>query len=93
MNISLTHKLDTDPRWKVSEYDYDEATGKLRIRVEILKNPFPVVLIVAVIGVIGAGLFAWLSLDKIEIITARPIVGLSILGAVIGGLLVLRKAW
>jgi len=88
---SLCHELDEDKRWAVTEYDYDEKTGKLRIRVEIVENPFPLILIVAVIGVIGGGLFAWLSLDKVEKITARPIVGLSMLGAVAAGLMVLRK--
>lgn len=89
---SLVHKLDQDMRWRVDEFQYDEETGKLRIRVEVLENPFPVIIIVAAIGAIGAGLLAWLSLDKIEKITTHPVAGLTALAAVIGGLLILRKA-
>jgi len=91
--LSLTHELDADPRWNVTEYDYDEDTGKLRLRVKIVVNSFTLMVIVATIAVIGGGLLAWLSLDKVDKITSRPIVGLSMLGAVAGGLMLLRKAW
>jgi hypothetical protein len=74
---SLVHELDQDLRWEVQEFDFD-GENKVRIRVKILQNPFPVVIVIGVIGAIGAGLFCFLSLDKIEKIVATPA------GAVIG---------
>lgn len=88
---SLVHKVDQDLRWSIREYDYNEETGKLRIRVEILQNPFPVVVVVVAVAAVGAGLFAWLSLDKVEKIVADPVMGLSVLGAVGAALLFLWK--
>ncbi len=79
---SLVHKLDEDPRWAVKEFEYDEEKGKLRIRAEVIENPFPVIIIIAAIGAIGAGLFAWLSLDKIEKITSSPVGAALSLGTV-----------
>ncbi|NVM23392.1 MAG: hypothetical protein HWN68_16605 [Desulfobacterales bacterium] len=88
---SLVREADKDPRWKVEQYEYDENTGKLRLRFKIIQNPLPLIIIVAAIGGIGIGLFAWLSLDKVEKIVSDPIGGLAVLGTVIGGLMVLRK--
>ena len=88
---SLVHELDQDVRWKVIEYDWQDP--KLRIRVEIVVNPLPVIIIVAAIGAIGAGLFCWLSLDKVEKIISDPIGGAAIAGIVLlGGLLFYKFA-
>lgn len=75
---SLVHTVDQDMRWSITQYDYDEKAGKLRLRVRIDQNPFPLMIFIAAVGVIGAGLFAWLTLDKIEQITTSPV------GAAIG---------
>lgn len=88
---SLVHEVDQDLRWAIRAYDYNEDTGKLRLRVEIVQNPFPVMVVVVAVAAVGAGLFAWLSLDKIEKIVTDPVAGLAVLGVVIGGLVVLRK--
>lgn len=86
---SLVHQLDQDMRWEVKEFEYDETKGKVRIRVKVIENPFPVVLIIVAVGAIGAGLFAWLSLDKIEKITTSPIgaaLGLGSVAALVLGM-------
>ena len=83
---SLVHKVDQDPRWMIREFEYNEDTGKLRLRVEIMQNPFPVVVVIVAVAAVGAGLFAWLSLDKVEMIVSKPFMGLTMLGAVAGGL-------
>ena len=88
---SLVHKVDQDPRWAIREYDYNEDKGKLRLRVEILQNPFPVAIVAVAVAVVGAGLFAWLSLDKVEKIVTDPVAGLSVLGMVGAGLLLLWR--
>lgn len=89
---SLVYKVDQDPRWSIKQYDYDETLGKLRLRVQIEQNPFPVMVLIVAVAAVGAGLFAWLSLDKVEKIVADPVMSLSVLGAVMGGLfLIVRK--
>lgn len=88
---SLCRKLDEDQRWKVDEYSFDPETSKLRIRVEIIQNPFPLIIVIAAIGAIGTGLFCWLSLDKVEKIVSQPLGGLMMLGLVAGGIMALRK--
>lgn len=88
---SLVREVDVDPRWKITQYEYNEETGALRIRVKILQNPFPIVVVVVAVAAVGAGLLAWLSLDKVEKIVSDPVMGLSVLGAVVGGLLFLWK--
>ena len=87
---SLVHKLDLDPRWEVQEFDFD-GENKLRIRVKILINPFPVVIVIGVIGAIGAGLFCFLSLDKIEKIIASPVGAAMGLGTLLIGAIALWK--
>lgn len=84
---SLVYRIDQDPRWKITRYDYDEPNDKLRLRVEIVANPFPIVVVVAAIGVAAAGLFAWLSLDKIEKITTSPVGAAMGLGTVAAAVL------
>lgn len=88
---SLVHQVDQDQRWKITEYGYDEGAGKLRLRVKVVINPFPVVVVVVAVAAVGAGLFAWLSLDKVEMIVSKPLMGLTMLGAVAGGLYFLMK--
>ncbi|MBA7495771.1 hypothetical protein ES702_06360 [subsurface metagenome] len=87
---SLVHKLDQDPRWEVKEFDFD-GKNKVRLRVKILENPFPVVIVVGVIGAIGAGLFCFLSLDKIEKIIATPVGAAVGLGTIALGAITLWK--
>lgn len=86
---SLVNELDRDPRWEVKEFALDNSS--LRIRVKILQNPFPLVLVVAAIGAIGTGLFVFLSLDKVEKVVASPAGALTMIGAVGVGILVLMK--
>jgi hypothetical protein len=88
---SLVRKLDEDQRWKVDEYEFDPETSKLRIRVEIVQNPFPVIIVIAAIGAIGTGLFCWLSLDSVEKIVSKPIGGLAMLGVIATGLMALKR--
>ena len=88
--LTLIHKIDIDKRWKVISYTWNEP--KLIIKIEIVINPLPVVIIVAAIGAIGTGLFCYLSLDKIEKIIESPMIKTSILGTVlIGGLILFRS--
>ena len=87
---SLVHELDQDLRWEVQEFDFD-GENKVRIRVKILINPFPVVIVVGVIGAIGAGLFCFLSLDKIEKIISTPIGAAMGLGTLAIGAIALWK--
>lgn len=88
---SLVRKLDEDRRWKVVEYDFNPETSKLRIRVEIVENPFPLIVVIAAIAAVGGGLFCWLSLDKVEKIVSHPLGGLMMLGVIAGGIIALRK--
>jgi len=88
---SLVHKLDQDPRWEVVEAPEFDGKNKLKIRVRILENPFPIVLVVAAIGAIGAGLFCFLSLDKIEKIVATPAGAAIGLGTIALGAITLWK--
>ena len=85
----LITELDTDPRWKVIEYDLQDS--HLRIRVKVLQNPFPIVLVIAAIGAIGTGLFVFLSLDKVEKVIASPAGALTMVGLVGVGALFLLK--
>jgi len=87
----LVSKLDEDPRWQVKEYDLQDS--RLRLRVKVLQNPFPIVLVVAAIGAIGTGLFVFLSLDKVEKVVASPAGALTMVGAVGVGLLFLLKGF
>lgn len=88
---TLINKLDTDVRWKIINYTWNDP--KLIIRIEIVVNPLPIIIIVAAIGAIGTGLFCYLSLDKIEKVVSSPIGGAATLGVVLlGGLLVYRFA-
>lgn len=86
---SLVHKLDLDPRWAVKEFEYNEETGKLRLRLEVIQNAWPVIIIIAAIAAIGAGLFAWLSLDKIEKIISSPVGAALSLGTVAAAIMAL----
>jgi len=88
---SLVNDLDRDPRWEVKEYDLDNS--KLRIRVKVLINPLPVILIVAAIGAIGTGLFVFLSLDKVEKVVASPMGALSLIGIAGAGILLLLRGF
>lgn len=76
---SLVNQLDEDPRWKVLNTTMPDETH-LVIRVKIVKNPFPLLLIVGAIGAIGTGFFLWLSLDKIEKISESPMAAFGLLG-------------
>ncbi len=74
----LTRKLNQDPRWSVVRLSFkDESHVVIRMRVD--QNPFPIILIVAAVGAIGTGIFLWLSLDKVEKITASPTIKIGIL--------------
>jgi len=85
----LVTELDTDPRWQVVEYDLQDS--HLRIRVKVLQNPFPIILVVAAIGAIGTGLFVYLSLDKVEKVVASPAGALTMLGVLgVAGLFLLK---
>lgn len=76
---NLVNRLDQDPRWKVlTTTMVDESS--LVIRILIVKNPFPLVLIVGAIAAIGTGIFLWLSLDKIEKISESPMAAFGLLG-------------
>jgi len=85
----LVSELDKDARWQVVEYDLQDS--RLRIRVKVLQNPFPIILVVAAIGAIGTGLFVFLSLDKVEKVIASPAGALTMLGIVGVGVLFLIK--
>ena len=87
----LVSKLDEDRRWQVKEYDLQD--GRLRLRVKVLQNPFPIVLVVAAIGAIGTGLFVFLSLDKVEKVVASPAGALTMVGAVGVGVLILLRGF
>lgn len=88
---SLVRKLDEDQRWKVKEYDFNPDTSKLRIRVEVVQNPFPIIIIVAAVGAIGTGLFCWLSLDKIEQVISTPVGGLVMAGTIVFAIMAIMK--
>ena len=85
----LVTELDTDPRWQVLEYDLQDS--HLRIRVKVLQNPFPIILVVAAIGAIGTGLFVYLSLDKVEKVVSSPAGAMTMLGILgVAGLFLLK---
>jgi hypothetical protein len=91
---SLVHEVDQDPRWSIRQYEYNEETGALRLRVHVEQNPFPVVVIVVAVAAVGAGLFAWLTLDKVEKITTSPVgaaLGMGTMAAAVLGLYTLAK--
>ncbi|MBA7476276.1 hypothetical protein ES707_11659 [subsurface metagenome] len=89
---SLSRELDQDPRWTVINIQRVDDS-RIIIRVRVIKNPFPLLLIVGAIGAIGTGLFLWLSLDKIEKITEGPVVSFGILGlGIAAAYFVIQKA-
>ena len=100
---------EKNPEWKMIAWDHTTYTDRLVLTFEILEGPVVsgpqvqqagVITTAAVIGVfvVGAGLFAWLSLDKIYKIVESPagkiaLAGTGSLGiaaAVIAVLLLLR---
>lgn len=87
----LVSELDKDTRWKVLEYDLQD--NRLRLRLKVLQNPFPIVLVVAAIGAIGTGLFVFLSLDKVEKVVASPAGALTMVGTVGVGVLILLRGF
>ena len=87
---SLVHELDQDPRWTIEEYDYDDETGKLRIRIRIVQNPFPLIVVVVAIGAIGAGLFAWLTMESIDKVVSSPAGAAISMGAIATAYMAIR---
>lgn len=81
---ALANELDKDARWKVIKADMPND-NKVVFDILIVKNPFPIALIVGAIGAIGTGLFLYLSLDKIEKISGGfgPVLVLGLFGAVL----------
>jgi len=109
---SIVERINTDPKLNVIDYEivshdwkdmgmygeYATLLDKLIVRVEVLQNPFPVMVLIAMIVATGGIYFLSLTLDKIYLIsesipeTAKT--GLSIIiviGAVFAGYIVLRK--
>lgn len=89
---SLVNDLDEDQRWVVVSANMADDS-RLVIRIKVVKNPFPLLLIVGAIGSIGTGLFLWLSLDKIEKISQSPVASFGILGlGLAAAFFMIRKA-
>lgn len=109
---SILEQVNTDPKLRIIDYEtvahdwkdvgmygeYAALLDKLIVRVEVLQNPFPVMVLIAMIIASSGIYFLSLTLDKVYLIsesipeTAKT--GLSmimVIGAVIAGYIVLRK--
>lgn len=93
---SIIKKLNADEHMKVKSVL--DNPGELVVTVEIIKNPFPLVLAITGVITVLAGFFIWGSLDKVYKIIETPqgkllstgaIVG--IIGAAVGLVLLLRR--
>ena len=109
---SILDRVNTDPKLTVLDYEivthnwqdvgvygeYGALLDKLIVKIEVLQNPFPVMILIAMIVATGGLYFLSLTLDKVYLIsesipeTAKT--GLSfvmVLGAVFAGYMVLKK--
>lgn len=63
-------KINSDERFKVK--NIDSRAGTLIVTVEIIKNPFPIIIVIEAVTVSLIGLFIYLSLGKVEQIINTP---------------------
>ena len=71
---AILEKINNDGKMLVLDYELSSSnfySDLLKIKVEILQNPFPVLLLVVAIAAIGTSLFIYLSLDKIYLISEK----------------------
>lgn len=84
----IAERINLDDRVKVIETD--SSGGVLRIRVEVIKNPFPLGIIIALGFTSLVGFFAFSSLSKVEQIFESPtgkISGIAVSIGIIAGAL------
>ena len=68
---SIIEKLKEDPRWIVIDYELVNSTwysDRLHVKLKILQNPFPLLLIIVAVSSIAVSTFIYLSFDKAELI-------------------------
>ena len=88
----ITSQLAKDPHIKVLSVDY--IAGDLIVNVEILDNPFPLILLIGSVTAILGGWFIWASLSKVYKIIDDPAIrstiniGLIVVSAIVGLLVI-----
>ena len=68
---SIIEKLKEDPRWIVIDYELVNSTwysDRLHVKLKILQNPFPLLLVIVAVSSIAVSAFIYLSFDKAELI-------------------------
>jgi len=73
----LLERIKRDKRYEVVDHWVEGNT--LVVTIVIIKNPYPIALIITGILAVSGGIFAYFSLDKIYKITSNPVVSLSVL--------------
>jgi len=88
--ISFLSDIKRDKRWEIVTYQLIPARNKLIVDVKIIKNPFPIAILIVAFSATFVSLFLYLSLDSVEEIISKP-AGALFMGAV--GILGLYMAW
>ncbi len=109
---SVLERVNTDPKMKILEYkvvthdwkdvgmygEYAMLLDKFIVKVEVLQNPFPVMVLIAMITATAGFYFISLSLDKIYLITESipetaksGLSYLALIGGAFAGYLILKK--
>ena len=68
---NIIEKLKEDPRWVVTDYELVNSTwysDRLHVKLKILQNPFPLLLVIVAVSSIAVSAFIYLSFDKAELI-------------------------
>ena len=68
---SIIEKLKEDPRWIITDYELVNSTwysDRLHVKLKILQNPFPLLLVIVAVSSIAVSAFIYLSFDKAELI-------------------------
>lgn len=109
---SVLERINTDPKLRVMEYktvahdwrdvgmygEYATLLDKLIVKVEVLQNPFPVMILIAMMVATAGLYFISLTLDKIYLIsesipeTAKTGLSfLTLIGGAFAGYLILKR--
>jgi len=109
---SIVERINTDPKLNVIDYEivshdwkdvgmygeYATLLDKLIVRVEVLQNPFPVMVLIAMIVAMGGLYFLSLTLDKVYLLSESipdtvksGFSTLALIGGAVIGFVALRK--
>lgn len=69
---AILNKINEDGRMEIAGYEIisnNWYSDVLKIQIRVLKNPFPLVVLVVAIASIATSIFVYLSLDKIYLIS------------------------